>query len=63
MEAMKTHTDSADINALGKAIAEVCILADAPQVCLPLLKAAEADAAPEAKSMLNKVIRRISPKK
>lgn len=59
LTAIETRTDAADIQALGKAIAQVCILADAPEVCLPLLKSSEAVAVPEAKSMLGKVIQRI----
>ncbi len=59
LEVIQTRTDRADIQVLGKAIAQVCILANAPEVCLPLLKAAEATAVPEAKPMLGKVIRRI----
>jgi len=59
LEVIQTRTDRADIQALGKAIAQVCILANAPEVCLPLLQAAEAAAVPEAKPMLDKVIRRI----
>lgn len=59
LELIQTRTDRADVQALGKAIAQVCILANAPEVCLPLLKTAEAAAVPEAKPMLGKVIRRI----
>lgn len=59
LEVIQTRTDRADIQALGKAIAKVCILANAPEVCLPLLKAAEATAVPEARPMLGKVIGRI----
>ena len=59
LKVIQTSTDRGDIQALGKAIAQVCILANAPEVCLPLLKAAEAAAVPEAKPMLGKVIRRI----
>lgn len=59
LEAIQTRTDGAEIQALGKAIAQVCILANAPEVCLPLLQAAEAAAVSEAKPMLDKVIRRI----
>ena len=59
LTAIETCTDKADIQALGKAIAQICILANAPEGCLPLLKASEAAAVPEAKPMLGKVIKRI----
>ena len=59
LKVIESRTDRADIQALGKAIAQVCILANAPEVCLPLLKASEAAAVPEAKPMLGKVIKRI----
>ena len=63
LKVIQTSTDRGDIQTLGKAIAQVCILANAPEVCLPLLKAAEAAAVPEAKPMLGKVIRRIEGNK
>lgn len=59
LKVIQSRTDGMEIEAFGKAIAKVCILANAPEVCLSQLKAAEVMALPSVKPMLRKVIRRI----
>jgi HEAT repeat protein len=52
-------TQKGDIAALGKAIALVCIRANDPQACVPQLIATIKVAVPEAKPMLDKVLKRM----
>ena len=59
LSAIKTRTQKSDIDALGKAIAMVCIKADDPKTCVPQLAAALEAAVPEAKPMLGKILKRV----
>ncbi|MDB4028522.1 DUF1080 domain-containing protein [Flavobacteriaceae bacterium] len=59
LSVIKTSTQKGDITALGKAIALVCIKADAPKVCVAQLVATLEVAVPEATPMLQKVLKRM----